>query len=113
MLSAHEIIGCGSDEELLGQGIELNDNLQTVLAKHDAIASGSPVPFQITSSAAPQSDAHNSPVKPTEEQVENSKSNVAASPPVPPPSRNEPDEEEEEEDDFALLARRSVSLLII
>lgn len=101
-----EMLASTIDEELLGQGIELNDNLQTVLAKHDAIASGSLIPLQITSSAAPPSDAHNSPIKPTEEQVENSKSSVATSPPVPPPSRNEPDEEEEEEDDFALLARR-------
>ncbi|GJS36625.1 TOM1-like protein 6 [Tanacetum coccineum] len=101
-----EMLASTIDEELLGQGIELNDNLQTVLAKHDAIASGSPIPLQIISSAAPPSDAHNSPIKPTEEQVENSKLSVSASPPVPPPSRNEPEEEEEEEDDFALLARR-------
>jgi len=32
------------DEELLGQGLSLNDDLQRVLAKHDAIASGSPLP---------------------------------------------------------------------
>ncbi|CAA3028442.1 Reticulon-like protein B3 [Olea europaea subsp. europaea] len=34
------------DEELLGQGLELNDSLQSVLAKHDKIASGSPLPPQ-------------------------------------------------------------------
>ncbi len=33
-----------SDEELLGKGLQLNDDLQRVLAKHDAISSGSPLP---------------------------------------------------------------------
>ncbi len=33
-----------SDEELLNKGLQLNDDLQHVLAKHDAIASGSPLP---------------------------------------------------------------------
>ncbi|KAH7865963.1 hypothetical protein Vadar_013649 [Vaccinium darrowii] len=35
-------------EELLGQVLELNDRLQSVLAKHDAIASCSPLPTQAT-----------------------------------------------------------------
>lgn len=33
-------------EELLGQVLELNDRLQSMLAKHDAVASGSPLPTQ-------------------------------------------------------------------
>ncbi|KAI3676193.1 hypothetical protein L1987_85794 [Smallanthus sonchifolius] len=99
-----------SDEELLGQGIELNDYLQTVLAKHDAIASGSPVPVQITSSTAPSPFNNNTPnsqIKSTTE--EDTKSSIAAaSPPLTPDSKNKPQEEDEdeEEDDFALLARR-------
>ncbi|WOK97929.1 TOM1-like protein 2 [Canna indica] len=36
------------DEELLGRGLELNDNLQSLLAKHDAIASGSPLPADVS-----------------------------------------------------------------
>ncbi|KAK1433102.1 hypothetical protein QVD17_10008 [Tagetes erecta] len=98
-----QMLASTSDEELLGQGIELNDYLQTVLAKHDAIASGSPIPVQIASSN------DNSHIKsPTEEDEENSKSNIAAvSPPVTPDTKNIPQEEDEEdEDDFALLARR-------
>ncbi|KAJ0681310.1 putative TOM1-like protein, plant [Helianthus annuus] len=102
-----------SDEELLGQGIELNDQLQTVLAKHDAFASGSPVPLQIASSVAPPPPDNNMPnsqIKPpTEEDEEKLKSSIAAvSSPVTPDSKKKPleEDEEEEEDDFALLARR-------
>lgn len=32
------------DESLLCQGLALNDDLQRLLAKHEAIASGTPVP---------------------------------------------------------------------
>jgi hypothetical protein len=34
------------DEELLKQGLEINDRLQSILVKHDAIASGSPLPVE-------------------------------------------------------------------
>ncbi|KAL8206037.1 hypothetical protein R6Q57_009588 [Mikania cordata] len=108
-----QMLASTSDEELLGQGIELNDYLQTVLAKHDAIASGSPIPVQITSSIASPSSKNSTPnlkIKPPiEENEENMKSSVATvSSPVTPDSKNKPqeEEEEEEEDDFALLARR-------
>jgi len=32
------------DEELLGQGLSLNDDLQRVLARYDAFLSGAPLP---------------------------------------------------------------------
>ncbi|XP_027929117.1 TOM1-like protein 6 isoform X2 [Vigna unguiculata] len=38
------------DEELLGKGLELNDSIQSLLARHDAIASGTPFPIQGESS---------------------------------------------------------------
>ncbi|KAG6693260.1 hypothetical protein I3842_10G160400 [Carya illinoinensis] len=92
------------DEELLGQGLELNDSLQSSLAKHDAIASGSPLPAL----------AANSSPKSTEVCASNTKPSVALSS-SPRPNAVQPvltitrapiDEEEEEEDEFAQLARR-------
>lgn len=101
-----------SDEELLAQGLELNDNMQTVLAKHDAIASGSPLPSQITSLSSQPTEARGPDNKEKEVTKENglfSKGSVAR-PSAPPVTikKNIYDEEEEEEDDFAQLARRSV-----
>ncbi|CAL5335238.1 unnamed protein product [Camellia sinensis] len=87
------------DEELLGQGLELNDSLQTELAKHDAIASGSPLPTQVTNLSPQSVPAHDSSLKPTEHKQPSQTPNVNRSPPAV-------EEEEDEEDDFAQLARR-------
>lgn len=78
-----------SDEELLARALALNDSIQTLLAMHDAIASGSPMP-----SLPP-------PPPPSKD--------VPSSASVPPtaPRQEAINEEEEEDDDFAQLARRS------
>lgn len=76
MFVDHAVNGC-RDEELLRRGLALNDDLQRVLAKHDAMASGTFVPREST---------------------------IATAPPHPHGSRF--DHEEEGEDDFEQLAHR-------
>ncbi|XP_050205723.1 TOM1-like protein 6 isoform X2 [Mercurialis annua] len=100
------------DEELLGQGLDLNDSLQILLARHDSIASGNPMPTQVTSFAPRASEgSSSSSIKDTE--VKQTEVKDAASSPssittmsVSTPTRSRIDEDEEEEDDFAQLARR-------
>lgn len=88
------------DEELLGKGLELNDTLQSLLAKHDAIASGTPLPSHIANSSPQKSEVSASDAK-SSEAKESSPSTPTAS-----VVRFHIDEEEEEEDEFAQLARR-------
>ncbi|VAH20277.1 unnamed protein product [Triticum turgidum subsp. durum] len=77
------------NEELLKQGLEINDRLQSVLAKHDAIASGSPLPVE-----TPRRD-------------EIPREDPTPQPSAPPVvAQNETPVEEDEEDEFAQLAKR-------
>ncbi|KAL4387498.1 hypothetical protein GQ457_09G013200 [Hibiscus cannabinus] len=91
------------DEKLLSRGLELNDTLQSLLAKHDAISSASPLTIQVATSVSS---------KPTPA-ITIGKSNEAknSSPPsyISPPAslalvKNSLIEENEE--DFAQLTRR-------
>lgn len=105
------------DEELLGQGLELNDSLQILLAKHDAIASGSVLPTkspnlnlspqQPESSAATQkaSEIRGSGLRDSSSppNVNNSSSTASV-------ARSRIEEDDEEEDEFAQLARRLVKI---
>ncbi|KAF5747662.1 TOM1-like protein 2 [Tripterygium wilfordii] len=95
-----------SDEELLCRGLELNDSMQILLAKHDAIASGSPMPSQVTNLRPQQTEVCESSVKHTEPSDSSPRSNAYTSPPAANMPRGQFDEDEEEEDDFAQLARR-------
>ncbi|KAE9618204.1 putative target of Myb protein [Lupinus albus] len=98
------------DEELLGRGLELNDSIQSLLARHDAIATGAPLPIQGTSSSTVSTEVH-SIVNQTEE-VKRSSPGVEsvsapkASPPSLVLSETRGENNEEEEDEFAQLARR-------
>ncbi|KAM3217001.1 TOM1-like protein 6 [Capsicum annuum] len=94
------------DEELLAQGLELNDNLQTVLAKHDAIASGSPLPTQFPNDNISAREMNDPSLKPAEVKSPSPTADAKPSAPVLPATAGQIDEEEDEEDDFAQLARR-------
>lgn len=95
------------DEELLGRGLELNDILQNLLAKHDAIASGLPIPTEVTNlSPKPNEACPASSLKSTDAGDSSPTPNGNHPAPVASVTRALIDEEEEEEDDFALLARR-------
>ncbi|XP_010553208.1 PREDICTED: TOM1-like protein 2 [Tarenaya hassleriana] len=87
------------DEELLAKGLEINDSLQTLLAKHDAIASGSPLAIQ----ASKPVDLDPIPKSSSEAKDSSSSSPVTASVSL---GKSPIDEEDEEEDEFAQLARR-------
>ncbi|XP_011019039.1 PREDICTED: target of Myb protein 1-like [Populus euphratica] len=101
-----QMLATTGDEELLGKGLELNDSLQILLAKHDAIASGSPMPTQVTSLCSKPSEGWSSDIKPTEARDARPRSTTNSTTPVPNVTRSAIDEDDEEEDGFAQLARR-------
>lgn len=91
------------DEELLGRGLELNDSLQSLLSRYDAIASGLPLPTQVTNFSPRPTEAVSSSSKPNEVRDSSPRPNTS---PVAAVRRNHFEEDEEEEDDFSQLARR-------
>ncbi|KAF0910408.1 hypothetical protein E2562_002873 [Oryza meyeriana var. granulata] len=87
------------DEELLGLALDLNDRMQTLLGKHDAIASGSPLPDEDTDTM------NEAPAETTSTPVATGAPRAAVAAIVP---TNVFDEEDEDEDDeFSQLARRN------
>ncbi|OAY66849.1 TOM1-like protein 2 [Ananas comosus] len=90
-----QLVNTTMDEEHLEQVLQLNDDLQSLLAKHDAIASGSPLPTEIPRPTSSPS----TPVAPAPAPAPGS--------PMPNRSKDEEEEEEDENDEFAQLARRN------
>ncbi|OWM81654.1 hypothetical protein CDL15_Pgr007692 [Punica granatum] len=104
-----QMITTTGDEELLARGLELNDSMQHLLAKHDAIASGSPLPSQIMNLSPQPAETRGFNPKEKEVKKENgpSPTGSATSASAPPVTiKKSIYDEEEEEDDFAQLARR-------
>lgn len=97
------------DEELLARGLELNDSLQSLLGKNDAIASGLPLPTTIFSpqqAEMPASSSKNTEVKESSTSDSSPRPKAIPSAPAVTMRRVQFDEDEEEEDEFAQLARR-------
>ncbi|RAL39234.1 hypothetical protein DM860_002767 [Cuscuta australis] len=92
------------DEDILAQGLELNDALQRVLAKHDAIASGTFFPSPAVTEIKHESTEAQSNSK-DGAGLPNLEPDSEVAPLVPVPSLLG-EEDEDEEDDFARLAQR-------
>ncbi|CAJ2670925.1 unnamed protein product [Trifolium pratense] len=95
------------DEELLGRGLELNDSIQSLLARHDAIASGASFPSHGASSSTISSEGQSSV---NQNEVKSPSPAESSTPKASPLAAvySEPrgESDEEEEDEFAQLARR-------
>lgn len=82
----------------MGQALDLNDKLQILLEKHDAMASGEPLPAEVTDvvSEVPSGTTPSEKAAPTAAATQTIVSTNVLN-----------DEEEDEDDEFSLLARRS------
>ncbi|KAF6174065.1 hypothetical protein GIB67_020247 [Kingdonia uniflora] len=99
-----QMLSSTGDEELLDQGLALNDGLQSLLSKHDAIASGSPLPTEERESSPQKTEERESSTQKTEVSDQSPTSNSTTV--VPTTFSTSSQDEEEEDDDFAQLARR-------
>ncbi|AED90388.1 ENTH/VHS/GAT family protein [Arabidopsis thaliana] len=94
-----------ADEDVLARGLELNDSLQVVLARHDAIASGVSLPLLLQ---APEPRETSSSLKTCGaaalESADSESSSSSSS------SESETDEVEDVKDDFIQLAKRHALL---
>ncbi|KAK9124668.1 hypothetical protein Sjap_014270 [Stephania japonica] len=107
-----EMLNSTGDEELLGQGLTLNDDLRSLLAKHDSIASGSPLPIEPKKSTASSNEEKDFSERPSEVRDVSPKSNATSTPPTAIVASNPLVDEDEEDDDFAQLARRFLVKLL-
>ncbi|CAO2197120.1 unnamed protein product [Urochloa humidicola] len=83
-----QFVGSTGNEQLLKQGLEINDRLQSVLSKYDVVVAGAPLAVEA----------------PVRETIEAPPEAPAVKPSAPPENNGIADEEEE--DEFAQLAQR-------
>ncbi|XP_020182560.1 TOM1-like protein 6 isoform X1 [Aegilops tauschii subsp. strangulata] len=91
------LVSSVSDEDLLSQSLDLNDRLQILLSKHDAIASGSPLPGEETDVLSELPRGITTTPAAT----------VVPETAIVPTFVLDDEEEEEEDDEFSQLARRN------
>ncbi|KAF8775458.1 hypothetical protein HU200_004883 [Digitaria exilis] len=82
-----QFVSSTGNEQLLKQGLEINDRLQSVLSKYDTVVSGAPLAVEA----------------PVREAIEAPKETPAVQPSAPPEHNDIADEEE---DEFAQIAQR-------
>jgi len=82
-----QFVSSTGNEQLLKQGLEINDFLQSVISKYDAVVSGAPLAVEA----------------PVRETIETPREAPAVKPSAPPENNDIADEEE---DEFAQLAQR-------
>ncbi|XP_010558400.1 PREDICTED: target of Myb protein 1 [Tarenaya hassleriana] len=92
-----------ADEDVLARGLELNDSMQGVLARHDSIASGVSLPPSQLQAAISKGNSQMSP-KPKDGSAPAPESVTSSS------SSESESDEEEMEDDFAQLAKRHTQI---
>lgn len=102
------LVSSTGNEELLAQGLALNDEIQYIITKHDAIASGSPLPADISRPDTSPSKIANQDTVIAESSIStDTPMPVAATPTPVAVTTNRFEDDEEEEDGFTQLARRN------
>ncbi|KAJ4970002.1 hypothetical protein NE237_003101 [Protea cynaroides] len=101
-----QMLNSTEDEKLLGQGLALNDSLQSLLAKHDALASGSLLPAEVRDTRSSPTEERDSHSRPNEERGYSPQPNLSPSTVISSVTSGQIEDEEEDDDDFARLARR-------
>ena len=75
-----EVFNVSRNEQLLKQGLEINDFLQSVISKYDAVVSGAPLAVEA----------------PVRETIETPREAPAVKPSAPPENNDTADEEEDD-----------------